>query len=124
MAEGIERLRGTRSISDPDNMHVTSAISWHDKLFGLAMGLHRSHSVLLIDPETLAITDRAPLPKGIRLVGSDEKRLVLHHKRANTLLVARSAALAPPLGSPLAAVEAEIDGIIKASRAAAKRKRA
>jgi len=49
--------------------------------------------------------------------------LVLHHKRANTLSVARSAALVPPLGSALAAVEAEIDGIIKASRAAAKRKR-
>jgi len=81
-------------------------------------------AVLLIDPETLAFTDRAPLPKSIRLVGSDEERLIFHHKRANTLFVVRSAALVRPLGSALAAVEAEIDGVLKASRAAAKRKRA
>ena len=168
-AGGIARLRGTRDTSDYD-MHIASAISWQGKLFGFALGLHRSFSdahsliridfasrkvdrfralakedktlratfapsaagliafankaVLLIDPETLAITDRAPLPKSIRPVGSDEERLIFHHKRANRLFVVRSAALVRPLGSALAAVEAEIDGVLKASRAAAKRKRA
>jgi hypothetical protein len=168
-AGGIARLRGTSKTFD-NSMHVASAISWQGKLFGFALGLHRSFSdehsliridfasrkvdrfrvlakedktlratfapsaagliafadkaVLMIDPETLAVTDRAPLPKGIRLVGSDEERLILHHKRGNTLFVVRNTAFAPPLGSALAAVEAEIDGVLKASRAAAKRKRA
>jgi hypothetical protein len=80
-------------------------------------------AVLLIDPETLAVVDRAPLPKGIELVGSDADRLVLHHKRANTLFVVRNTALATPLGPALARVQAEIDGSLKTSRGAAKRKR-
>ena len=81
-------------------------------------------AVLLIDPGTLAVVDRAPLPKGIDLVGSDADRVVLRHKRSNTLFVARSTALAPPLGAALTALAAEIDDRLKASRAAAKRKRA
>jgi len=51
-------------------------------------------------------------------------RLIFHHKRAKTLVVARSASIAAPLPTSLAAVEAEIAGALQASRAAAKRRQA
>jgi len=81
-------------------------------------------AVLLVHPETLAVVDRAPLPKGMDLVGSDADRLIFHHKRAKAVVVARSASLAAPLPASLAALEAEIASALQASRSAAKRRQA
>jgi hypothetical protein len=81
-------------------------------------------AVLLVDPETLAVVDRAPLPKGMDLVGTDADRLIFHHKRAKAVVVARTASIAAPLPASLAALEAEVASALQASRAAAKRRQA
>jgi hypothetical protein len=81
-------------------------------------------AVLLVDPETLAVVDRAPLPNGMELVGSDADRLIFHHKRAKAVVVARSASIAAPLPASLAVLEAEIARALQASRAAAKQRQA
>lgn len=75
---------------------------------------------LVVDLETLAVLDRAPLPKGLRLVGSDAERLILHHKRTSSLIVVKSGALALPLAGSLGALETEIASELAASRRSAR----
>lgn len=74
---------------------------------GALLGLG-AKSIVRIDPESLTIADSAELPAGVRLLGHDETRLVVLHKRSKALLVLDAAPFAGPLAAAIEGMAAAL----------------
>ncbi|MBK6519382.1 MAG: hypothetical protein IPM79_13790 [Polyangiaceae bacterium] len=91
----LERAEVTRHVpvqhEDPFRVAVAG---------GALLGLG-AKSIVRIDPVSLTIIDSADLPAGVRLLGHDETRVVVLHKRSKTLLVFDAAPFAGALDAAM-----------------------
>lgn len=85
---------------------------------GALLGLG-AKAIYRIAPDSLTITDQAPLPSGLRLIGHDATRIVAMHKRNKAVLVLASEAFSGPLA---AAVE-QLSAALAKPKAGAKSKK-
>ncbi len=100
LAMDLARAEVTRHVpvqhEDPFRVAVTG---------GALLGLG-AKSIVRIAPASLTIVDSADLPAGVRLLGHDETRLVILHKRSKSLLVLDAAPFAGELAAAMDGVAA------------------